>query len=325
VLGPSFAELPSVTTFGGQWLLVFHRKFSHDSTHAVIHAVLVDPDGTPNPDFVVGGEGFDPAVAASANEAFVVWSTRLTGGVQPDIDGRRILPGGTLSGGTIEVAAEEDYQTEPAIAWTGTEFVAVWEDLRNALFFFDERADLFGARIDPLGAVLDPAGFAVRTGDPPAVDPSVATQSGTTLVAGAFFRAGDSSSYRVGLRRLGTWDALGEGLAGTHGVPILDGTGALAPGSTVELQLSNALAGSICVFAIGPAQGNVPFFGGTLVPFPLRYTLFFGTGPIGETSLTATVTNPLLPGSSIFAQAWVLDPLAAQGLAGSNAVTETAP
>ncbi|MDQ1519376.1 MAG: hypothetical protein QOI55_449, partial [Actinomycetota bacterium] len=49
-------------------------------------------------------------------------------------------------------------QSNPAVAWDGTNFLVVWDDGRGG----DPRAgDIFGARVSPSGTLLDPTGFLI--------------------------------------------------------------------------------------------------------------------------------------------------------------------
>src|SRR5690606_16866338 len=91
-------------------------------------------------------------------------------------------------------------QNEPALAWDGTQYVALYEDLRDATFFLDERSDVFGTRLTADGTVLDPAGFPVFDTEAPEIGPAVTGADGVALMAASVFQGG---AYRVAYRFLG--------------------------------------------------------------------------------------------------------------------------
>ena len=64
------------------------------------------------------------------------------------------------------------------------------------------------------------------------------------------------------------WQDLGQALAGTHGEPLLEGSGTLLPSAPTELILSGALEDSTVYFILGLSALNAPFKQGVLVPFP---------------------------------------------------------
>jgi hypothetical protein len=69
---------------------------------------------------------------------------------------------------------------------------------------------------------------------------------------------------------------------------------------------------------------HLPLLGGTLVPSP-QASLPFVTDAAGAAALTGFVWPAPASGVQLFAQAWILDPTAAQGVAASNAIQGVAP
>ncbi|MFG0316771.1 MAG: hypothetical protein ACF8XB_05820 [Planctomycetota bacterium JB042] len=118
------------------------------------------------------------------------------------------------------------------------------------------------------------------------------------------------------------WTDLGLGLAGTHGVPPLGGTGIVTSVAPLTMNMMNGLPGATAFLITGPTAVNAPFFGGTLVPFP-QFILPTIVPNDGAILLTVT-TPPAVPaGVPIHVQYWIQDPAAPQGLAASNAVVVT--
>lgn len=149
--------------------------------------------------------------------------------------------------------------------------------------------------------------------------------AGRTLSYGA----GGYDAYLIKLDSNGEhddpWSDLGNGLAGTHGVPSLVGTGTLFPGDTMTLSLTNALENSTTNLVVGLFQLGAPFKGGTLVPNPNILLLGLPTGPTGSAPLVATWPGGVPSGVTLYFQHWVSDGAAPVGFAASNAVSGTTP
>ncbi|MHC4845324.1 MAG: hypothetical protein ACYTCU_04085 [Planctomycetota bacterium] len=126
----------------------------------------------------------------------------------------------------------------------------------------------------------------------------------------------------------GPWEDLGQGLAGTSGVPELVGTGTLVAGDPVALSLTNARPSATTYFVLGAAQISVPFKGGTLVPAitpPLGTYFVLQTNGSGELLLPGTWPNGVPAGLEFTFQHWIVDPAGPLGFAASNAVQGTVP
>lgn len=120
------------------------------------------------------------------------------------------------------------------------------------------------------------------------------------------------------------WVDLGNGLAGTNGVPALEMTGPLTGGSVVNVSLTSALANSNAFFVLGFSLASVPAKGGVLVPAPdvlvglpvdaLGNIGFGFAWPAGVPSVTTT-----------WYQAWIQDPAGPVNFSASNGVSGTTP
>ena len=66
----------------------------------------------------------------------------------------------------------------------------------------------------------------------------------------------------------GPWTDLGNGMAGSYGIPIFYGEGSFAGGTTVILTIENALENVVSAIVVGGFPVNTPTFGGLLVPSP---------------------------------------------------------
>ena len=120
---------------------------------------------------------------------------------------------------------------------------------------------------------------------------------------------------------------LGQGLAGTSGVPALSAAGTLLAGDAFTLSLTSALPATSAHLFISPFAVNAPFKGGVLVPGVgapgLRITL--PTGPAGAIVLNAAWPGGLPSDFSLYFQAWIADPAGPVGFAASNALQTITP
>lgn len=326
-LGNNFAQLPRVVTCGGRWLVAWQRNFSHDDRLASIESCFVDSNGVNSsvnvPVFSSGGR---PDLASDGSQALIAWRTGTLASADTDIRGRLIDASGNFVGSDFLVSGASGKQRDPAVAWNGAHFVVTWEDLRDAAAFFDERTALYGARVDSNGNVLDPSGFPIAADGAPIIDPALMASDGDVVVAAARFDTTPGRlSYRAITRRIGHWTDEGEALAGPSGTPRLDALGERAIGSTATFQVSEAPGSALGWLVLGSTRSDTPIAGGLLVPTP-DLLVAFATGPLGRYLVDFTfpaVTVP--PGSSLFMQAWILDPAAPQFVVASQAVAHTAP
>ena len=121
----------------------------------------------------------------------------------------------------------------------------------------------------------------------------------------------------------GGWQDLGQALAGTNGEPVLQASGVLSGGATIELAVSNAAASASGLYVFGVSVINRPLFGGVLVPQPLEL-LGFDTDAGGNAS-TLVPVPPVMTGLELYVQAWIPDAGAVAGWSATNAVWTTAP
>jgi hypothetical protein len=209
-LGQYFARNPRVVALGSRWLATWQRNVSHDDNIAYVKANFIETDGTAGSEFYVSGSpvvGFTPDVAFSGSTALFAWTTGTIASANNDLQASIMLPDGTFpgpSGGTL-LSDAADRQRQPAVGWSGSEFVVVWVDKRNSEFFFDERTDIYGARVDETGSVSDPNGFAVASRLRPETEPAIAGGNGQVFVAASLFEAeAPFCSYRLGVIGVGS-------------------------------------------------------------------------------------------------------------------------
>jgi len=119
------------------------------------------------------------------------------------------------------------------------------------------------------------------------------------------------------------WDPVGTGIAGTLGVPKLQGQGLLCAGNLLTLTLTRGKPNGVATLVIGLSLLHAPFKGGTLIPAP---DLLIGGLPIsagGSMALSAPWPAGIPEGFTFHFQAWIPDTVAVQGLAASNGLSAT--
>ena len=120
------------------------------------------------------------------------------------------------------------------------------------------------------------------------------------------------------------WSNRGHELPGSAGSPHLAAVGPMQDGRFGALVLSAALPNSVAFLVAGSATLNASVRGGTLVPRP-DLVLAFPTGPRGFVSVGHAWPAGVPAGLSVELQVLVADPLAAEGMAFSNAVLGITP
>lgn len=114
------------------------------------------------------------------------------------------------------------------------------------------------------------------------------------------------------------WRSLDGALAGSAGVPHLEGTASPRSAAPVTLEVSRGLANAPTWLIGGVSRINLPLFGGVLVPAPDLLLGGFTLSTSGRLSLPLTWPVGLPPAFEITFQAWIADPAAAFGFSASN-------
>ena len=115
---------------------------------------------------------------------------------------------------------------------------------------------------------------------------------------------------------------LGNGLAGTSGVPALSGTGTLVPGDPYTVDLSGAEPNAPVLLIVGFSQDCLNIFGGTVVPALDLLVGSLATDGTGALSFGGS-WPALSAGTSVWVQYGVVDLGAPQAIAFSNALAAT--
>ena len=98
-----------------------------------------------------------PAIAFDGTYYLVVWQDGHDEDVY-DIYGARVNQAGVLiDSSRIAISIATRGQSQPSVAFDGTNYLVVWQDYRNRNY------DIYGARVSPAGEVLDLDGFVIST------------------------------------------------------------------------------------------------------------------------------------------------------------------
>lgn len=123
----------------------------------------------------------------------------------------------------------------------------------------------------------------------------------------------------------GLWTSVGQGLAGSAGVPKLAGSGSLAGGTPVSLALSSAAPLAHTWLVIGLDELSAPFKGGTLVPSVDQLLGPVLTDAAGTLVLQGTWPADIAADTAFWFQCWLADAAGPEGFAASHALKAVAP
>lgn len=271
---------------------------------------------------------------ATSGATTVVWNERNAAQSQWGIYGQRIDAGGARlwgAGGKAFVPLDGLYEYLPQIVGHGSDAVVVYGD---------EPTSQFGKN-RALAFRVDVAGNLVWSGSPLVIASTPSTKSrlpttidctGNVRVAWEDDRNGTPDVYAQAIHLDGAlggapspFALVGSGSSGTFGIPNLNGTGTLCAGTTVTLEINNALPNAMFALVVGASAIHAPFFAATLVPSPDVILTGLQLGPSSFLPLAGTWPIGVPPGSTFYFQVLISDPGAQFGVAVTNGVAATTP
>jgi hypothetical protein len=196
-----FCIAPGVGSFapavsGGSGYLVAWEKSG-------IWANWVDTSGavrypTDAPVYAAANNQRQPGAAFNGTHYLVVWQDERAGDTA-DIRGIRVSRFGTqVDPRPITISAAQKVQGNPAAASNGTDFLAVWADLRS------DTTRVYAARVSQNGVVLDTAGIRVCSSSGSQLAPVVAGNGSNYLVAWTDGRGSPGRIYAARVTSAGT-------------------------------------------------------------------------------------------------------------------------
>jgi phosphoribosylformylglycinamidine (FGAM) synthase PurS component len=171
ICGQSADQCNTAVSYGGDnWLVVWNDYRSGVVWN--VYAARVDSSGAV---LDTGGfavctdfsQQFNPAMAFADSVYLIAWHDSRNG--PKDIYGARVTTSATVLDSSQLISACPSYQSEPALAYCGTGYLAVWQDLRVG-----SAQDIYGVRIAEDESVLDPYGIAIFTAASDQVNPAAA-------------------------------------------------------------------------------------------------------------------------------------------------------
>jgi len=165
------------------------------------------------------------------------------------------------------------------------------------------------------------------TGAPALLVSRAVSDDGNVVVGGAdagFVLDGRGFIVDLGAPK-SPWTNLGNGLAGTNGIPSLAGSGPLTAGSATSVALTQGKPGAGAAFVVGLSAINAPFKQGVLVPQLDNLVLLPALSGTGAVALNFKWPGTLPSVFSLYWQVLVSDPVAPAGFALSNALKSTTP
>jgi hypothetical protein len=144
----------------------------------------------------------DPSIAFDGTNYFVVWQDRARNRGS-DIFGARVDQSGrVLDSAGIIISAATNWQLGPAVAFDGTNYFVVWQDLRNDSTRWNG-PDIYGARVSQTGVVLDTAGIAICIAADRQWCPSIAFDGTNYLIVWEDRRKGSHDIYGTRVSKSG--------------------------------------------------------------------------------------------------------------------------
>jgi hypothetical protein len=214
-------ELPAVAFDGENFLFVWQdRRYAAVSEYDILGAFadaggnVYPPQGLVFSTKRPANQEQQAAVAFDGTNYLVVWrDQRFGGGI--DIYGTRVdALGAVLDPAGLAISTATNEQSEPAVAFGGTQYFVAWQDKRSGVAF-----DIYGSRVTTDGDVLEPAGLALSTAVGDERRPAVA-------FAGSHFLAVWQDQRNANYDIYATQVSAAGGVVQPAGIPVTTATGA---------------------------------------------------------------------------------------------------
>jgi MYXO-CTERM domain-containing protein len=244
---------PSVAFDGTNHVVVWADTRSGTSD---IYAARVSPAGTllDTTGFAImaGAPAFpeSPAVTCTAAGAcFAVWQDKRNGNW--DIYGARFSDTTITDPQGIRITIAANDESNPAVAFDGTNYLVVWQDKRAV-----SNWDIYGARVSGAGVVLDTAGIAISAAANDQITPRVTWMAPSYLVVWEDKRSGGTNPGDIYGARV---DAAGA---------VLDASGFVVSAAANEQKTPSVAADGTNFFVVwaDARSSSLPGYGARVSP-----------------------------------------------------------
>ena len=189
-----------------------------------------------------------PAVASNGSVALVVWEDYRNN--VADIYGAIVGSAGTVTVPEFVISNATGNQNLPAVTWdpTSSQFIVVWEDLRNGSTY-----GIYGTRVSTAGAVLDPTGVLISGGTASRLEPAITSTSTNSFVAWQDRRNAPAGGYNI----------YGSRVTGGSALTVVDAAGIKVSNNTSKQTAPTigAIGSSYVVLWADDRAGNSDIYG----------------------------------------------------------------
>ncbi|OJT22395.1 hypothetical protein BO221_21655 [Archangium sp. Cb G35] len=198
---------PAVAFDGTRFIVLWQgREDSRElfATRVTRDGRSLDPAGIPLPP-ILSGVGVTPDIACDGRGTCLVVRKEFSEEDEPppgedEVLGGVLLRDGAVVGDAFRIGGRDSLPRNQAVAWSGREFLVVWQDQRSG----GGEDDIFGARVTREGSVVDPDGFPISTAPGAQTAPDVAWTGSRFLVVWEDSRAGERDIFGARVTREGT-------------------------------------------------------------------------------------------------------------------------
>ncbi|MCX6842981.1 MAG: T9SS type A sorting domain-containing protein [candidate division WOR-3 bacterium] len=190
---------PSLAFDGANYLVVWEHE-DMENQKCDVYGARVTPQGAVLQELAIAADSsqFIPTVSFGAANYLVTWTDDRDGDNVMDVYGARVSPAGVvLEPSGIPISTFDMDQSNPVVAFDGTNWLVAWEDYRG------DASAIYGARVGPGGVVFEPDGIPISPADMDQSNPAAAFDGTNWLVAWEDYRGDASAIYGARVTRAG--------------------------------------------------------------------------------------------------------------------------
>ena len=225
VPSPSTVDQSALAFDGATYLFVYEQdnNFAASGLHQSLTGVRISREGVPlDSSLSVAGPGSNtPALAFDGTNYLLVYSKSIMPGSYGQLYGVFISPatGQIVGTGEFPITSAPGYQSNPSVAFDGTNFLVVWDQGE----WMPQQRGIYARRVGRDGSIISADDFPVSTAIPCCVEghPAVASDGTNFLVAWQDYRLQqDNLHTRIFGMRISRDGQLLDGPPDTGGFPI---------------------------------------------------------------------------------------------------------